>query len=780
MFELSARDLGLSIDESGRIASVMIRGCQALKSPSPLMTLLSGGRALAPTALERAGNRLTLTMEDGSHVVLETGEHPLCVTLRVLEAPRDAYAAVFGPIFAAPDEVIGDVIGVVQGGELAFGMMSLCPKTLEGTPRAYAAQMNALCDYLPTETNISTSGMEPHERAATALNGGGSVLHMFCRDRTREEYGEVMGAPEAWIQPMPEADPDAHIAGAGVLLFGCARAQALERIGQLEIEQGLPHPMIDGEWVKTARSAMQSYMITEFTRDDLDMVLDKAELAGFRTIYHPEPFRNWGHFEWREDLAHSDADFKAAVTDRAAARGIKVGLHTLTNFTTTNDPYVTPAPSEHLLKLARVRLLRPVAPGDGEICVTPHVCFGVAQTLNALQIGDELLTFAAAQEAEGELRLTGVERGAFGTRAAGHAEGEDVYLLRDYPYRTLFPDLALQDSFSDRIAELFNATGAAQISYDGLEGCSYTGHDLYAPTRFMTRCHAGYDHFVLNDGSGLHHYTWHISTRMNWGEPWGEAMRTGQVASRIRNQDFFRRNLFPRMLGWFLLRLNERRFECSSREDLEWALSEAAGFDAGYAITVKPAVLRRHGRIDQLLSLIRDWDRLRYADAFTEEQKARLRRPENEFRLEKQDEGRYTLYPISISRPYTCALSEMQPGQTGGSDWSIDNPQGASLAFRLRVEGDGEIRNPMFRTANGAIKFPCTVADGQYLLYDLDGTAQVTDKNYNTLATVQPVGSATLPHGVSALAFGCDHERDETPDVTVRFITRGSGEQISL
>ena len=36
------------------------------------------------------------------------------------------------------------------------------------------------------------------------------------------------------------------------------------------------------------------------------------------------------------------------------------------------------------------------------------------------------------------------------------------------------------------------------------------------------------------------------------------------------------------------------------------------------------------------------------------------------FRLEKQDEGRFTLFPIAISTPYTCALSEMQPGQPGG------------------------------------------------------------------------------------------------------------------
>jgi hypothetical protein len=77
-------------------------------------------------------------------------------------------------------------------------------------------------------------------------------------------------------------------------------------------------------------------------------------------------------------------------------------------------------------------------------------------------------------------------------------------------------------------------------------------------TRFSLRCFEGWDHTVINDASGLHHFTWHMNTRMNWGEPWGEAMRTGQVEYRIKNQDFFRRNLFPRMLGWFLIRLADK------------------------------------------------------------------------------------------------------------------------------------------------------------------------------------------------------------------------------
>lgn len=780
MKEFASQNLTLQFDERSFLTSAVVCGEEILKAASPLVTLLRGGRAFEPVSAVFSDSEASLTMSDGSAVTLSIHAEPLAVVVRAERVPGDADALLFGPVRTHLDETIGDVIGVVQGRRAAFGMMALNPKTLEGAPDSYAEAILAMDDYKACETNISTGGMAPHARAASALAGGGSVLHFFCKNRTREEFGTVVGAPQAWIQPMSASDPDAHIEGASVMLFGCPQTDALETIGALELAFGLPHPMIDGEWAKTARSAMKSYLICDFSADEVDLLLDKAQLAGMDTLYHFGPFKTWGHFEWLDDLAESDADFKARISDKASARGMKIGLHTLTNFMTTNDAYVTPVPSAHLLKLARVRLLRAVDEKDDVVCVEKHVCFTVAQTLNAVQAGDEIFTFAEARDCGGHVELTGAVRGAFGTRAAAHKAGEILFPLRDYPYKTLFPDLELQDKFADRIVELFNATGAAQISFDGHEGCSYTGQDLYAPTRFLMRCFNGFDHFVLNDGSRLHHFGWHVNTRMNWGEPWGEAMRTGQVESRIRNQDFFRRNLFPRMLGWFLLRLADRKFECSSREDLEWALSEAAGFDAGYAMTIHPSVLRRHGRIDELLGLIREWDRLRFLNVFTPEQKERLRRPENEFRLEKLSESEYLLWDLSISQPYTCALSEMQPGQAGGSDWSVDNPQEPSFAFRLRVDGEGEIRNPLFKTDAGTIKFPCTVADGQYLLFDPDGRAQVTDRNYNRIRDVSPIGSAALPHGVSAVAFACEHDRDETPDVIIRFITRGHSETIRL
>ena len=468
------------------------------------------------------------------------------------------------------------------------------------------------------------------------------------------------------------------------------------------------------------------------------------------------------------------------MVDKAKAQGIAVGVHTLSNFTTTNDAYVTPVPSEHLLKQGVLTLTSDLDKEQTAIKIKKSDLFSMPMSLNAMQIDKELITYGSMEDQGDTYLLKDCKRGAYGTTASAHSQKTPLYKLWDYPYKTLFPDLVLQDKFADRLAELMNKTGLRQISFDGLEGCSYTGQDEYANSRFVTRFYNQLNHNVLNDASRLSHNLWHIHTRMNWGEPWGEAMRTGQVENRIKNQHFFQRNLFPRMLGWFLIRLADRNFECSTLEDLEWALSESAGFDSGYAMTINSNTLRRHGQIDKLLEAIKNWDKLREAQAFSDEQKARLKDPQTEWHLEKTDEQTYNLYPLSISKHFRCNMAEMQPGQPGGADWSWNSPYESAYAIRLKVDGDGTIKDPSFTTPKGVIKFPCEISDRQYLLYTFDGKAVVTDKNYNVISEVTPQGNALLPAGSSAVAFSCERISEDAPEVIIRYITKGTPEVIKL
>ena len=773
---LNTKDTYIEFDKKGYYKSIKVDGEEILLDNFyPVISVMSNDQLLAPVNLKQKGNTLDFMMPDKKIVTVRCEETPTCIVLKIVKVPEIYDALYFGPFGVSINDIVGDVVGVAQGRGLAFGVQALNIKTNAGIPKEYFETLSSAFKYDGKPTELSVEKMPVWKQAAATLELG-AMFQFTALRRDKEEHRKVLQVEDALV--LPVKGEDAKIEGASVALFGSKQSEALVRIGEIELELGLPHPMLDGEWMKTSRASMKSYLITDFTEENLDEVLDKAKLAGFTYVYNASPFADWGHFNWSNHFTKDGDEGVRRMVEKADKKGFRLGIHTLSNFMTTNDAYVTPIPSSHLLKQGILKLESPLSSEQTEIVVKRSSLFAVPMTLNALQIEDELITFGKVDEFGDKIILKDCKRGAFGTKAVSHDVTVPLYKLWDYPYKNFFPDLELQDAFADRLSEIFNNTGLSQISFDGLEGCTYTGQGEYATSRFVSRFYQTLKNPVINDASRLNHNLWHIHTRMNWGEPWGESMRTGQVENRIKNQEFFQRNLFPRMLGWFLIRLADRKFECTTLEDLEWALSESAGFDAGYAMNINVNTLRKHGQIDKLLDAIKNWDLLRENQCFTSEQMERLRDPKTEWHLEKKNETDFLLYPLDITKPYHCDLGELQPGQPGGADWSIETSYGGNYAFRLKVEGEGQIENPQFMTDKGVILFPCTVKEGQYLLYSFDGTAQVTDKNFNILEMVSPQGEAQLPSGSSHVAFSCNKSDDDYPDVLVRFITRGKSETI--
>lgn len=777
--ELKTASTIIVINDKGFYTSIKVEGREIIgKGAYPLISAVKDGQIVLPVALKVSGSKFLLTMQDNQVIELLVRQQQQAITYEVSKISSVYKTIVFGPVKVEPHEVVGEVVGVTQGGNIAFAMQAMNIKTNGGIPQECAPDYGTLFNYAGGNTDLSVSST-PYYNFAVADTKDGAVFQLSARNRSQQEYRKVNHVEKALVLPVNGAE--GNIAGAKIALFGDQRSRILNRIGRVETEQGLPHPIIEGEWGKESRGAMRSYLITNFSEDDLDFVVEKTQRAGFRTLYHPDPFKTWGHFEWVPTLTKTGDDGIKALVERASKKGIKIGVHTLSNFLTTNDAYVTPAPGKNLLKQGQLSLTGSMDDTQTTLEVAASGLFDVPLTLNALQIGNELITFGKFEKNGDRVTLTGCTRGAFGTKKAAHEKSEPLYKLWDYPYRTLFPDIALQDEFSHRLAEIFNKTGLKQISFDGLEGCMYTGQDYYATARFVTEYYNRLQNKadLINDASRLDHYLWHIHTRMNWGEPWGEEMRKGQVASRIKNQDYFRRNLFPRMLGWFLVRLAERKFEATSLEDLEWALSESAGFDAGYAMSISMKTLKNHGQINLLLDAMKNWDELRYANVFTEDQKKRLKDPETEWHLEKKDDKNFLLYPLFISERFRCNLSEMQPGQPGGSDWSWKSPEEGSFALRIKVEGEGAIANPSFTTPLGVVKIEGTLQANQYILLDHQGKATLTDQNYNVLKELNVQGKALLPKGASGVSFACELAGDDRPDVVVRYQTRMTPEKIS-
>jgi len=720
---------------------------------APLLSIGAGERVDRPTAMSytEANHELRLIWgESGITATVEVRVRPTHVTFELKEVSGAAPTQItWGPLPTTIHQTIGETVGVVRDDHFAIGIQALNTKTSAGA----------------------------------AARDFGSVLQASAEDRTRDRVAGVWQVKEFTVPPC--SGPDAGVQGSKIALFGCPADQALETIGSIEVAEGLPHPMLEGMWAKISPAATRSYLIISFNEGNLDEVLAAARQAGLKYIYHMNPFKSWGHFALNSSDFPDGVESLRRCVERAGRVGIRVGVHTLSNFVHPHDPYVSPVPDPRLARIGSTALTAPVDDKATTIPVADPTPFRYRQFLSTAVVGEELVQYDGLSETE-PWKLLDCKRGAFGTRAAAHAAGAEIGKLWDHAYRVFFPNLELQDELASRLVELFNSTGLGQISFDGLEGCQVTGQGAYAEARFVKKCFDGWKFEVINDSSQLKHYTWHIHTRMNWGEPWGKAMREGMPEYRFKNQEYFRRNLLPPMLGWFQIQPASAELEATSLDEAEWVLAKCAGFCAGCAWVTGLNALEQHGQTETILAAIREWDRARHNEAFSDGQRARLKDPKSEFHLEPMGIARWRLWPVAFSPPFSHSWRKRQPGEPAAAQWEVNNQFARQpLRFTLRVvlEGGGgqgeSVGNPTFQVGIHEVTFPVRLQPRQYLVCEGEGKGLVYDMNWNLLKTV-PADPAlpTLPSGTQPVRFRCEFAGELKPRVEVRFKTIGSPEPV--
>jgi hypothetical protein len=593
--------------------------------------------------------------------------------------------------------------------------------------------------------NIQTVG------AATAAEGGSYVL--------------------GWA-----IEREGGVRDSAIALFGCAAKDALITIGKIEVDEGLPHPLLGGKWAKISPDATQPYLITSFGESNIEECITLARELGFRVIYHPGPFETWGHFRLNPaQFPHGDESLKRCA-DKARKAGIGLGVHTLTAFITPNDPYVTPVPDPRLAKLGTARLAEAVDDTAAEIAVDDTTPFTKTQNWawhrKFALIDSEIVEFTGVDEARG--RLTGCGRGMFGTKAAAHEAGAEIGRLATHNYGTFYPGIegGMIEEMADRIVELFRKAGLMQISFDGLEGLADYGYPGdWTRCLFVKRCWDGWGRpDIISDASNLLHYLWHIHTRMNWGEPWGKAMREGMPEVRFRNQDYFDRNLFPHMLGWFEFRTASGELEATTLDEIEWMLSKAAGYDAGFAIVAQPENFRINGQGKAAIAAIREWEKARRKGVFSPAQREKLRVPDSDWHLEAMGEEKWRLWPVAFSKTLVWEATGPQASQQGAADagaasasaeWQVDNNfHTQPLRFVLRCvsgQGMGWIENPSFEVGGRRVVFRVRLEPGEYLVCEGEPHATVCDANWNEIKPVDAEGRLpALASGTNTVVFSAN------------------------
>ena len=461
------------------------------------------------------------------------------------------------------------------------------------------------------------------------------------------------------------------------------------------------------------------------------------------------------------------------LQEKCRQAGLDLGISVLANRIPTNSRLVSPKPSPHLLKQGTLQLQSSIDDNQIEIAVYLSPLFDQPQNINVIQIDDELIVYRTTEASTFFHLLHHCKRGAFGTKATSHAKNAVVYKLWDTPERALLPDLEVQNQMAQAEAKRWAKTNSPLLIFNDLK--SYALNELgdEAIGLFLDTMHK-YNPGKLLQADLLTPSSKQYLSRVNENQYWNESMRTKIIETLTEKQVFYHDNQMPWMIGNFNIHLADKNRKATSMEELEWFLSKAAAFDAGFGLDCSPPTLRKHGLTDQMLNTINIWETLRLANAFSEEQKEAFKDPYENWHIEKGDDSTYLIYPQHISRRYFCNLNDDQ--------WTWDSPYKSRFALRIAVEGKGSISKLCLWTPNGILYFTCTIKAGQYLLYNFDGTAFITDQNYNKILEIEPQGVAYLNEGTSEVSFTCEvkDEQKKSPQVTVRFITRGDSESLKL
>jgi len=645
---------------------------------------------------------------------------------------------------------------VVRNPDFAIGLRALNVKTVGG---------KLVNDEGVASYSASISG------SAASKEEFGSALQSFCINQALDRVITVWRLHKNC--PVPGLK-GYTLEGTGIAIFGTTPGKALATIGTINQKEGLPYPVIDGEWIRTSKNARKPWLITTFTEKNFDELLVLAERLGFYSIYHGHPFENWGHFDLiEEQFPHGWEGMKKCV-EKAKAKNIRVGVHTLTNFITTNDPFVTTDANSGLMA-AGISLLEEDIDADAtEIVVSDDDYFAQVSTLNSILIGNEIIRYEKVTE-EKPYRLVNCVRGAFDTKPTAHKKEDEVKKLMDFPYKTLFPAWEMQQQLIQNLADFFNETGVSHLDFDGHEGACYTGRGDYATNYFADEFLKKVDHLVVNGSSNINHYYWNNNSYINWGEPWYASFRESQSEHRFRLQPFFERNYMPNMLGWFLVNEDTRV------EDVEWMMSVAAGYNAGYALVVQYDSYKNNPNMDEIINTIVRWEEAKEKRIFSKDQRTKLKDPGSDFHLEKTGTGQWLLQyfeKFEFSHPRKV----LQPGEPTSSEWTFQNDlEGQPLHLRLLVTGEEAVVEDLELEVDNffRINIPVSLKTGHSLVWDSSDQMKLYNEKGRFIKTIDIGKSlAGLKEGRHAIKIEAKTMKGSEPLLTGTVRLKGKKEKI--
>ena len=491
--------------------------------------------------------------------------------------------------------------------------------------------------------------------------------------------------------------PEFGMEGRRAALIATPTPGLLEVVRQVEIDQGLPCPTIDGHWAKRSPDANRGYFFVDLTEASADEVIRHAKMGEFKYVmtYSGTWSTSLGSYPLNEgNFPGGEAGLKATV-DKCHKAGLKVGLHMLTSFIHKHDPLVRPKPDPGLLKDAEARLAADIDAKATEIrSATPlndfpasPAYYGSAKQGMTFQIGEEIVHYREIGGPHGRTFL-GCTRGYTATTAAAHKAGAAIAHLAER-YGCYLADLRgpLKDRIADRIAGVINRCGFDMIYFDGGECNSANGPYWYWVSQQQMAIWERITRDFFVQGSGGTPWTWHIFARGCCDDFAAVAPKEYLDYHKIADSwRHYTNSFMPAELGWWGFLADTPHNPATRPDEVECYAARMLALDTPVSMETHVAALGKNGRTEEMLRLLGRWERLRLSGKVPEAVRDRLR--EGEWHLEEAD-GKPALRPVAYEARRLSA-----PGEATAVNRFADQP----LAFRLEAvpalakPGDGANR----------------------------------------------------------------------------------------
>ena len=639
LLQFSTSTFHLAISKAGRASARDAadgQECLLAEPPSVLLRLkqFQSNEMLVPQRAEAVadsdGRILHLYYAGGVSAAVRARATTNYVTFELLSISEDARIelAVWGPLYTAIDETVGTAVGVVRDGRYALGLQALNVKTLGGYE---TGRRNRFGNTAQALKEVPSQNLKQ-----------GSWIQAFSRNRTRERT--VSWGANKTIKSLPVADET--VIGSKIALFGCPPQQVLPTIGAIEVGEGLPHPLIEGEWAKVSSRANPSKFIIPYSETNIDEAIALAREAGIKVIYQGNnPWKSQGHFELNPRLFPHGLEGLHRCVEKAERAGIALGAHSMSAWISPLDPYVTPRPHPDLALEGETELAADLEATTSEVHLADHTPVaayrfpdrGLGKDLRTVRIDDELISYDSVST-ERPWKLLNCRRGVHNTKTVSHRRSTPVARVIADVYQSYHPDILLLPEVAANLGRAISQGGLKMIDLDGLECCALSGHEGYGEELFAKTFYAHLtDKSVLNGASDLHHFHWHMVSNISWGEHQKSDFRSSMWEYRLQQLAFLEKNYIPKKIGQY------RFVEIKTLADIEWLLARCAGYDAGFDLYLSPSQVQGHPLGQQILATIRLWLSAMEEKAFNAKQKNLLRDVTREFVLAKGVNGKWDL-----------------------------------------------------------------------------------------------------------------------------------------